>query len=286
MREKTVSILDRLFWTVQPPKGFIKGDYYHEEMRFAPSFEGASGHLGAIDVVSEGGKLVLVEFHETCSPAYYTRMYQNVDKRLSNYGFFQASKERTAKTGVVLANGFTSLEQQMMAENRLTGNFELVTGASNSLRRCMLPLAEKVAARMDVPSGHRYYGLSKELEPGVTGRLQIIFEGSQIIHAAYDEIFGDTPEAIEDPDLKQYYRQSKYYSLDYCSPKGPGFNALIDTLTEHILERQSLTDLHGLPFTSPDNFAPEWKSYLRLAEELEQLIEKDQNGEAEVNNGR
>lgn len=275
MREKTVSILDRLFWTVQPPKGFIKGDYYHEEMHFAPSFEGALGHLGAIDVVSDDGKLVLVEFHETCSPTYYTRMYQNMDKRLSNYGFFQASKERTAKTGVVLANGFTSLEQQMMAENRLTGDFELVTGASNSLRRCMLPLADKVASRMEFPSGHRYYGLSKELEPGVTGRLQIVTEGSIIIHAAYDEIFADTPEEIENPELKPYYRQSKYYSLDYCSPSGPGFNALIDTLTKHILEKQNLTDLQGLPFTSPDHFASEWCSYLKLAKELEMQIIDD-----------
>ena len=74
MREKTVSILDRLFWTVQPPKGLIHGNYYHEEMRFAPSYEGAAGHLGAIDVVTDQGKLVMVEFHETCSPTYYTRM--------------------------------------------------------------------------------------------------------------------------------------------------------------------------------------------------------------------
>lgn len=27
-REKSVDVLDRLFWTVQPPMGLVKGDYY------------------------------------------------------------------------------------------------------------------------------------------------------------------------------------------------------------------------------------------------------------------
>lgn len=277
MREKTVSILDQLFWTVQPPKGFIKGNYYHESMRFSPGFEGALGHLGQIEVVTdmENDKLLLVEFHETCSPAYYTRLYQNADKRLSSYGFFQASKERTAKTKVVLANGFTDLEQQMLKENRLTGRFHLVTGASNSLNRCMLPLAERIAARLPEPSGQIYYGLSKELEHGVTGRLQLVLEKGSIIHAAYDEIFADTPEEIEDPELKPYYRQSKYYSLEYCSPKGPGFNALVDVLTAHILKTQNLLALDGLPFTEADNYSPVWKSYLSLAEELNAAVTAD-----------
>ena len=26
-REKSVDVLDRLFWTVQPPMGLVKGDY-------------------------------------------------------------------------------------------------------------------------------------------------------------------------------------------------------------------------------------------------------------------
>ena len=275
MREKTVSILDRLFWTVQPPKGLIHGNYYHEEMRFAPSYEGAAGHLGAIDVVTDQGKLVMVEFHETCSPTYYTRMYQNADKRLSSYGFFQASKERTAKTGVVLANGFTSLEQQMLKENRLTGSFQLVAGASNSLNRCMLPLAEKVAARMDQPSNQKYYGLSKELEPGVTGRLQLVLQNGHIIKAFYDEIFADTPEEIVDPELKPYSRQSKYFSLEYCTPSGPGFNALVDLLTAHIINTGQLLNLNGLPYTDPEHFSPIWKSYLLLAEELDRVLGED-----------
>ncbi|MFR3921476.1 MAG: hypothetical protein ACLTYN_05315 [Dysosmobacter welbionis] len=80
----------------------------------------------------------MVEFNEINNPTYYIRRYQGVSKRLSDYGFLQATKERTAKSGVVLVNGLTHLEEQMVAENRLTGEFDLLTGASNSIKRSML----------------------------------------------------------------------------------------------------------------------------------------------------
>lgn len=89
----------------------------------------------------------------------------------------------------------------MVRQNRLTGDFDLVAGASNSIRRSMLPLAERIAARINSPSRQLYYGLAKELEPGVTGRLQLVIEDKKIIRFFYDEIFADTPEEIKDPEL-------------------------------------------------------------------------------------
>lgn len=89
----------------------------------------------------------------------------------------------------------------------------------------MLPLAEEIAGRLDKPSGQVYYGLSQAVEPGVTGRLQIVLEAGKIISCAYDEIFADRQEEIEDPELKPYYRQSKYHCPDYISTTGAGFNA-------------------------------------------------------------
>ena len=83
-REKTVSILDRLSWSVQPPKGLIKGCYYREEARFSSCFNGDLGHLGVLEVVVDDGRIVMVEFNEQCSPTYYLRHFQNVDKRLSD----------------------------------------------------------------------------------------------------------------------------------------------------------------------------------------------------------
>lgn len=274
-REKTVSILDRLSWTVQPPKGLIKGNYFREEARFSSCFPGDPGHLGVLEAVEKDGRLLMVQFNEQCSPTYYLRRFQNVDKRLSDYGFFQASKERTASTGVVLANGITAVENQMVERNRLTGDFDLVAGASNSIRRSMLPLAEKIAVRLGKPSGQRYYGLSKELEPGVTGRLQIVVEEGRIIRLFYDEIFADTQEEILDPELKPYYRQSKYHCPDYISTSGAGFNSLSDLLTESVITNQNLLDLVGLPYTDSENRAPDWDRYLELAVPLQEEMRRD-----------
>ena len=271
-REKSVDVLDRLFWTVQPPMGLVKGDYYRAENWFAPHFPGDKGYHGILEVVRRDGTLQMVEFNEINNPTYYIRRYQGVSKRLSDYGFLQATKERTAKSGVVLVNGLTHLEEQMVAENRLTGEFDLLTGASNSIKRSMLPLAEEIAGRLDKPSGQVYYGLSQAVEPGVTGRLQIVLEAGKIISCAYDEIFADRQEEIEDPELKPYYRQSKYHCPDYISTIGAGFNSIFDLLSARVLETQSLTDLTGLPFTEEPKRAKEWDNYLELARRMEDAL--------------
>ena len=220
-REKSVDVLDRLFWTVQPPMGLVKGDYYRAENWFAPHFPGDKGYHGILEVVRRDGTL------------------------------------------------------QMVAENRLTGEFDLLTGASNSIKRSMLPLAEEIAGRLDKPSGQVYYGLSQAVEPGVTGRLQIVLEAGKIISCAYDEIFADRQEEIEDPELKPYYRQSKYHCPDYISTIGAGFNSIFDLLSARVLETQSLTDLTGLPFTEEPKRAKEWDNYLELARRMEDALAAD-----------
>lgn len=274
-REKTVDVLDRLFWTVQPPMGLVKGDYYRAENWFAPHFEGDEGYHGILEVVQQDGRLQMVEFNEINNPTYYIRRYQGVSKRLSDYGFLQATKERTAKSGVVLVNGLTHLEAQMVSENRLTGEFDLLTGASNSIKRSMLPLAGEIAARLDKPSGQVYYGYAQAVEPGVTGRLQVVLEGGKIVSCAYDEIFADRQEEIGDPELKPYYRQSKYHCPDYISTIGAGFNSVFDLLSRQVLRTQSLTDLTGLPFTEEPKRAKEWDNYLALAEQVEAALAAD-----------
>ena len=274
-REKTVNILDQLFWTVQPPMGLVKGDYYRAENWFAPHFPGDKGYHGILEVVREDGRIRMVEFNEINNPTYYIKRYQGVSKRLSDYGFLQATKERTAKSGVVLVNGLTHLEAQMVAENRLTGEFDLLTGASNSIKRSMLPLAQEIAERLETPSGQRYYGYAEQVEPGVTGRLQVVLEGEKIVSLAYDEIFADRQEDIQDPELKPYYRQSKYHAPDYISTIGAGFNSIVDLLAQQVLRTQSLTDLSGLPFTEEPKRAREWDNYLALARRVEDALRAD-----------
>lgn len=268
-REQTVDVLGKLFWTVQPPSGMVTGDYYREENWFAPHFEGDGGYHGILEVVLRDGRIQMVEFNEINNPSYYIKMYQGVSKRLSGYGFMQATKARTAASGVVLVNGLTHLEQQMVEKNRLTGDFDLLSGASNSIRRSMLPLAERIAGQLLQPSGKTYYGYACEVEKGVTGRLQVVTEGKSIISCFYDEIFADRQEEIGDPELKPYYRQSKYHCLEYVSTIGAGFNTIVDLLKERVLHTQKLTDLSGLPFLEGEKRAKEWDHYLKLAERVE-----------------
>lgn len=271
-REKIVDILDRLFWSVQPPMGLIKGDYYREEMRFGSGGEYDPGHLGILEVVNREGKLQMVEFNELCTPTYYVNMQQNMSKRLSNYCFFQAKKARTAVSGHVLVNGLTHVEHQMVDQNRLTGKFELVTGASNSVNRAMLPLAEKINSQLEKPSGKIYYGFSTPIEKGITARLQVVLENGKYIHCHYDEIFADTPEEIEDPDLKCYYRQSKYYAPEYVSNCGMGFNKFSDAIGESVVKNQSLTNLPNIIF---DPVPAEMSHYPEVASKLEAEIMSD-----------
>lgn len=273
-REKTIDG-SGLFWTIQPPLGLIKGAYFRAENRFGQVYNGATGYRGVLQVVHSGGRLLLVEFDELNSPEYYIRMHQNLSKRYSDYGFFQATKARTAQTGVVLAGGIAHLERQMQAQNRLTGGFDLLTGASNSINRSMLPLAQAIAARLEAGSRQRYYGLARRREDGLTPRLQVVAEDGRILSCRYDEIFADTPEEIADPELKQYHRQSKYHAPAYVSTCAAAFSTVFDLVEARVLETGRLDDLGNLPFQDGPRRCTEYDGYLALARALRQEMEQD-----------
>lgn len=276
--EVSVDVLARLDWTVQPPHGLIKGEYFREENFFAPHFASDPGYHGILEVVRQGDRLVHVEFNEFTSPAYYSRQFQNVSKRRSEYCFFQATKERTAQTLHVLNNGFCAVENQMLHENRLTGDFELVSGASNSVKRSLLPLAKKINSLIDAPSRQYYYGLSEKQSDGVTARLQVVVTAGRIIRCYYDEIFADCPEAISDARLKKYYRMSKQESITYESDYPDGFNSIFALLEQRVLLAQNLTDISGLPWTTDTEkrkHTAEWDRYLRLAGGIQNVARAD-----------
>ena len=169
-------------------------------------------------------------------------------------------------------------EKQMLDEQRLTGDFDMVTGASNSIRRSMLPLAAKIDAVSDKPSGKRYYGYAERMPNGITPWLQVVMAGYKIVNCFYDEVFADDPEEIEDPQLKKYYRQSKYFCLDYESDYYDGFNSIFDLLNKRVVITQNMTDLSGLPWTKDGKNSrrnPEWDNYLRMAEAIRAEMAKD-----------
>lgn len=262
-----------LEWTIQPDLGIKKGTYYSVEERFR------QGHLGVLEVVKDDEKIVYVEFNEMTRPNYYHRYFQNVPKRMSEYNFDMGKKKGAAWIQSVL-----EVERQMIEEQRLVGEFDMVSGASNSINQSMLPLAEKISEEIDRDSGKYYYGIAEKLDNGLTGMLQVVLNGDRLESVRYDEIFPDSKDEIEAGNLKQYYRQSKYDSVEYEEPSRIGFNVQMDALNEKAIETQDLLDIEGLPSTDESgNYASSgftirndsWDNYLALAEKLLVEMEKD-----------
>lgn len=273
--ENSVNILDCLNWTIQPPLGLIQGEYFREECDFAPHFPGDSGYHGILEVVRNNGKLVHVEFNELTAPSYYKRLYQNASKRRGSFCFYQATKERTAHSLAVLDNGITAVEKQMLQGNRLTGDFDLVSGASNSVKRGFLPMAKKIAALLEEGSPRYYYGAAKRLGNGVTPRLEVVTYKGKIERVLYDEIFADIPDDIENEKWKPYYRQSKRFCLEYESSYPDGFNTMFDLLEKHVLLTQDLMSIEGLPWSKSSETIKrneEYDHYLELALQIKNAL--------------
>jgi len=257
-----------LNYTVQPPKGFLTGDYYKAEKEFGAP-EGMEGHHGTLEVVCQDGKIVFVEFNEKTMPGYYNQYFGGIDKRRSDYGIWQASKARQAKAGVVLADGMAYIEAQIMEQQSLTGEFKFLTGASGSMKN-MLPMATQLAEEVKTPSHRKIYSLSEDFGYGITGWLKVIIEDdNKIVDFSYDEIFADHQEPINYPELKRYYKQSKYHSPCYQDPFAPGwdrhcwncsFRAIMDQLKERVLDCQDLFNIDGLIYTDGVNMGAIWDS--------------------------
>lgn len=159
-------------------------------------------------------------------------------------------------------NGITFLEDQMLQENRLDGNFETVKGSSNSARNGMMPLAAAMKDWVKKPLGFYYYGIAEPLGNGITARLQVVTKDGKMTQVAYDEIFADTKADIADASLQNFYRQSKYYSLDYERETGDHFVETVDKITHNALKSQDL-----LHIEKQDSEA--YKNYIHLAEKLQ-----------------
>ena len=270
-----VEVAESADWSIQPELGLVKGDYFRVEERFR------QGHLGILEVVKSGEEIVHVEFNEMTRPNYYNRFYQNVPKRMSEYNFDMKEKKGAAWIESVLL-----VEQQMMEEQRLTGEFDVVSGASNSINQSMLPLAEKLTDLMEEPASEQYYAISEKLEGGLTGRLQVTLKDKQITSVRYDEIFADAAADIEAEAQKKYFGLSKYDSVRYDEPSRIGFNVQMDALNAKVIETQDLLDLSELPaIDETGNYASSgftvrngaWDNYLKLAGTLLEEMKADGN---------
>ena len=260
-------------WTVQPPKGLIKGDYYHIEERFPPYYRGVEGqfpddpgHLGMVDVIKQDGKMIFIEMNEITASSYYNHLYRDISKRRSDYSFWQYTKERMKKAGSVLTMGMEYVEKQMMDEQRITGDFDLLASASGSVKK-ILKIADKLNDELDKPSTKKIYSYSEDYGYGLTGWLRVVVEHGRIISCRFDEIFADDPDEIVFPELKRYYRQSKYDCPYYEDPFPAGwdrhaflvgFRTQMDNLNAKVVSTQDMLDLTGLPHATGVDMGPIW----------------------------
>lgn len=299
------------FWTVQPPKGMLKGDYYRIEERFPPYYKGVEGefpadpgHLGIVEVVKNGDKMVFVELNEITAPSYYKHLYQGISKRRSDYSFWQYTKERMQKAGVTLTMGMEYVEEQMIQRQSLLGEFDMLASASGSVKK-LVKIAAKLEEQLSKPSDMKLYSYTEDYGYGLTGWLKVVVKDGRIISCRFDEIFADEPEKIVHPELKKYYRQSKYDCPTYEDPFPPmfdrhaflvGFRTQMDNLNLKVCATQDMLDLTGLPHTTGKDIGniwddpctekvsldmaerpiyPAWKNYLRMAKVVSDEMQAD-----------
>ncbi|MCG9736656.1 FMN-binding protein [Shewanella insulae] len=298
----------KLKWSIQPKLGLLVGDYYYEEARFR------QGHMGSMTIVTDSqdrNDVILAEFNESGRPNYYTRLYQDVPKRMSEYNFSMGKKKGTAWVQSAL-----TMEKLMVEQNKLTFEpnpnhdpklanklkepnrlkylgIDIVAGASNSIQQSMIPLTAKIHHRIHTDgSSLKFYQLAEKVLDekgqwtGITAMLRLVVDPGtkQIVKAHFDEIFADEKAQIQDASLKKFYRQSKYDSIHYSEPARIGFNVMVDALNVHLQSGGSLFDINDLPATGDTgNYAAtgftkrssSWDLYLGQAEKLYHKMRQD-----------
>ena len=256
--------------------------------------------------MKNGDQLVLVELNEITATSYYRHLYQGISKRRSDYSFWQYTKPRMQKAGSVLTMGMEYVERQMMEKQSLTGDFDLVASASGSVKK-LLGIAAKLEPELRKPSAKKLYSYSEDYGYGLTGWLKVVVEDGRIILCRFDEIFADNADDIVHPELKKYYRQSKYDCPSYEDPFPSGwdrhaflvgFRTQMDNLNLKVCATQDMLDLTGLPHAdgrdmgmiwndpNPDRehlnmdpqnrpMYPAFLNYLRIAQVVLQEMRKD-----------
>ncbi|SDJ41804.1 FMN-binding domain-containing protein [Ferrimonas sediminum] len=299
----------KLKWSIQPKQGLLKGDYYYEEARFR------QGHMGSMIIVLDSNNnsdVILAEFNESGRPNYYTRIYQDVPKRMSEYNFSMGKKKGTAWVQSAL-----TMEKLMVEKDQLTfeanpdydpklanklkqpnrlkyQGLDIVAGASNSIQQSMVPLTAKIHDRIQGEGTQlKMYQNAERLTDakgrwtGVTSLLRFVVDtdSKEIVDVYYDEIFADSKQEIRDASLKKHYRQSKYDSVYYVEPARIGFNVMFDALDEHVKNGGSIFDINDLPATGDTGSyaqtgftkrSASWDTYLKQADLLYKEMRADQ----------
>ncbi len=252
------------YWSALPEEGIISGNYYRVEKT------SDTGKSATLEVITDNSQIIKVEYNEVGGREASKRYNQGLSKRLSEYNF---NMMKNGDDGVSWAEVILDIEKQMVKKQSLTGEFDMIAGCTHSVELSMLPLAREMKEKVKNSSRLRYYELTKNLGGGLYGNLRVITEGKNIISCRYDELFAPKKNDIIYKDLKRFYRQSKYNSMEYGDPSGIGFNMQMDELNARVVATQNMMDIQGLPATADNpekgkkrNLA--WDNYIVLAKIL------------------
>lgn len=256
-----------MYWSVQPPKGIIVGDYYSGKKVFDGGYEAYA------EVVVNNNEIVHIELNERPPITYYASEWAGETKRRSGYGFFQAKNARTNYTLVTLINGMSYLEWQVLKNQKLDLDYKTLFGSSNSAKNGFVPLLKEMAKEVkEKASDKRYVGITQPYDCGISTRLEVIYEKGKIVDLKYDEIFADDKENIKNPVLREFYRQSKLESIEYNRITNKSFRTFVNTLRREVLRSQSLTEFpsDALKLDMP-HVKEAYKNYLFLAEKIKNI---------------
>ncbi len=259
--------INAMYWSVQPPKGIITGDYYSGKKVFDGGYEAYA------EVVVNNNEIVHIELNERPPITYYASEWAGETKRRSGYGFFQAKNARTNYTLVTLINGMSYLEWQVLKNQKLDFDYKTLFGSSNSAKNGFVPLLKEMAKELkEKASDKRYVGITQPYDCGISTRLEVIYEKGKIVDLKYDEIFADDKENIKNPVLREFYRQSKLESIEYNRITNKSFRTFVNTLRREVLRSQSLTEFptDALKLDMP-HVKEAYKNYLFLAEKIKNI---------------
>ena len=191
--------INAMYWSVQPPKGIIVGDYYSGKKVFDDGYEAYA------EVVVNNGEIVHIELNERPPITYYASEWAGETKRRSGYGFFQAKNPRTDYTLVTLINGMSYLEWQVLKNQKLDFEYKTLFGSSNSARNGFIPLLKEIAKEVQgKTTNKRYVGITQPYDTGVSTRLAVIYENGKIVDLKYDEIFADDKKDIKNKTVQEF----------------------------------------------------------------------------------
>jgi len=256
-----------MYWSVQPPKGIIVGDYYAGQKVFDGGYEAYA------EVVVNNGEIVHIELNERPPLTYYASEWAGETKRRSGYGFFQAKSPRTDYTLVTLINGMSYLEWQVLKNQKLDFEYKTLFGSSNSARNGFVPLLKEMSKDVQAKnSNKRYVGITQPYDSGISTRLEVIYENGKIVDLKYDEIFADDKKDIKNKTLQEFYRQSKLESIEYNRITNKSFRTFVNTLRREVLRSQSLTDFptDALKLDMP-HIKEAYENYLFVAEKIKDI---------------